>query len=70
VTRVLEEPTAAAIAYDLHTKPDVSQILVYDFGGGTLDVSILYVAMKSIEVYIHVLLCIALHDVLCGAMLE
>lgn len=41
--RVLEEPTAAAIAYGLHQKPDVHHILVYDFGGGTLDVSLLYV---------------------------
>ncbi|TFJ83252.1 hypothetical protein NSK_005414 [Nannochloropsis salina CCMP1776] len=43
VMRVLEEPTAAAIAYGLHQKPDVHHILVYDFGGGTLDVSLLYV---------------------------
>jgi Ethanolamine utilization protein EutJ (predicted chaperonin) len=41
--RVLEEPTAAAIAYGLHQKPNVHHILVYDFGGGTLDVSLLYV---------------------------
>jgi len=32
--RVLEEPTAAAIAYGLHQKPNVHHILVYDFGGG------------------------------------
>ncbi|GAB5036602.1 molecular chaperone [Nannochloropsis oceanica] len=43
VMRVLEEPTAAAIAYGLHQKPNVHHILVYDFGGGTLDVSLLYV---------------------------
>ena len=34
VMRVLEEPTAAAIAYGLHQKPNVHHILVYDFGGG------------------------------------
>lgn len=51
VVRVLEEPTAAAVAYDLHKKPNVHHILVYDFGGGTLDVSLLYVAKGSVQVY-------------------
>jgi molecular chaperone DnaK (HSP70) len=51
---VLEEPTAAAVAYDLHKKPHVHHILVYDFGGGTLDVSMLYVAKESVQVdFIH-----------------
>ena len=51
VVRVLEEPTAAAVAYDLHKKQNIHHILVYDFGGGTLDVSILYVAKGSVQVY-------------------
>ena len=43
VARTLEEPVAAALAYGLHKKAGVDHILVYDFGGGTLDVSLLHV---------------------------
>lgn len=50
VARVLEEPTAAAIAYGLHQTPNVNFILVFDFGGGTLDVSLLFVRSGSISV--------------------
>uniref|UniRef100_A0A7E4W4B8 Heat shock 70 kDa protein 13 n=1 Tax=Panagrellus redivivus TaxID=6233 RepID=A0A7E4W4B8_PANRE len=42
VRRVVSEPTAAALAYGLHKKQDVEFILVVDLGGGTLDVSILW----------------------------
>jgi len=41
VLRTIYEPTAAAMAYGLHNKENVEKILVYDFGGGTLDVSLL-----------------------------
>ncbi|KAL3994341.1 Hsp70 family protein [Acanthocheilonema viteae] len=40
--RVISEPTAAALAYGLHKKKNVEYIVVVDLGGGTLDVSILW----------------------------
>ncbi|VDN21134.1 unnamed protein product [Gongylonema pulchrum] len=40
--RVISEPTAAALAYGLHKKKGVQYIIVVDLGGGTLDVSILW----------------------------
>lgn len=41
VLRTINEPTAAALAYGLHTKEGIQDILVVDLGGGTLDVSLL-----------------------------
>jgi molecular chaperone DnaK (HSP70) len=50
VARVVEEPTAAALAYGLNRKEGVDHILVYDFGGGTLDVSLLHVSDGFVDV--------------------
>lgn len=41
VERLINEPTAAALAYGLNDKQDESNFLVFDLGGGTFDVSIL-----------------------------
>ena len=47
VVNIIAEPTAAALAYNLHMTSGVRNVLVYDMGGGTLDVSLLYVNGKS-----------------------
>ncbi|KIL58290.1 hypothetical protein M378DRAFT_170815 [Amanita muscaria Koide BX008] len=50
VLRIINEPTAAAIAYGLNKKQGESQIIVYDLGGGTFDVSLLTIEDGVFEV--------------------
>jgi heat shock protein 5 len=50
VLRIINEPTAAAIAYGLNKKGAESQIIVYDLGGGTFDVSLLSIDDGVFEV--------------------
>jgi molecular chaperone DnaK len=49
VQRIINEPTAAALAYGLDKKKDET-IAVYDFGGGTFDISVLEVGEGVVEV--------------------
>ena len=50
VLRIINEPTAAAIAYGLDKSEGESQIIVYDLGGGTFDVSLLTIEEGIFEV--------------------
>lgn len=49
IKRIINEPTAAALAYGLDKKGD-HKIAIYDFGGGTFDISILEVGDNVVEV--------------------
>lgn len=50
VERLINEPTAAALAYGLHHRASESQFLVFDLGGGTFDVSLLELFEGVMEV--------------------
>ena len=50
VERIINEPTAAALAYGLDKTDQEQKVLVYDLGGGTFDVSILELADGTFEV--------------------
>jgi molecular chaperone HscC len=50
VERLINEPTAAALAYGIHQLGADAQFLVFDLGGGTFDVSILEIFEGIIEV--------------------
>ena len=53
VLRIINEPTAAALAYGLDKQDKTHTILVFDFGGGTFDVSILELGMAYLKLNLH-----------------
>ncbi|MBU4472965.1 MAG: molecular chaperone DnaK [Candidatus Omnitrophica bacterium] len=50
VLRVINEPTAACLAYGLEKSQKEQKIMVFDFGGGTLDVTVMEMAQGVFEV--------------------
>jgi molecular chaperone DnaK len=50
VIRIVNEPTAACLAYGLDKKTKEQKILVFDFGGGTLDVTVMELGQGVFEV--------------------
>ena len=50
VERIINEPTAAALAYGIDKKGEEEKIVVYDLGGGTFDVSVLEIHDGTFEV--------------------
>ncbi len=50
VLRVINEPTAAALAYGLDKEQENAKVMIYDLGGGTFDVSILEISDGVFEV--------------------
>merc|ERR1712183_349698 len=50
VLRIINEPTAAAIAYGLDRKEEEKNVLIFDLGGGTFDVSLLTIEEGIFEV--------------------
>lgn len=55
VKRIINEPTAAALAYGMDKKKGDSKIVVYDLGGGTFDISIIEIATVDGEQQFEVL---------------
>ena len=57
VLSILSEPTAAAIAYGLNKSIEKCNVLIFDLGGGSFDVSILEIDKNSFKVSI-ILACL------------
>ena len=54
VLRIINEPTAAAIAYGLDKKGAEKTVLIFDLGGGTFDVSLLTIEEGIFEVKVWI----------------
>ncbi len=50
VLRIINEPTAAALSYGLEKEGEMNNIIIYDFGGGTFDVSLMSITEGVFEV--------------------
>jgi molecular chaperone DnaK len=50
VVRIINEPTACALSYGLHRLKQESTLIIFDFGGGTFDVTILQLAEQVLHV--------------------
>lgn len=50
IIRILNEPTAAAIAYGINSKKNDGVFLVYDFGGGTFDTTLLRIENETFQI--------------------
>ena len=82
VLRIINEPTAAALAYGMDKQGDGKTIAVYDLGGGTFDVSILemnggvfevkstngdtHLGGEFLRIYRRASVCTTVHDTLCA----
>ena len=52
VQRIINEPTAAALAYGKHLSSDRSTVLVFDLGGGTFDITIMEVKGQEMKILV------------------
>ena len=82
VLRIINEPTAAALAYGMDKQGDGKTIAVYDLGGGTFDVSILemnggvfevkstngdtHLGGEFLRIHRRASVCTTVHDTLCA----